>query len=140
MGIPTQTDSLFLTMSRSFPKKEKLKSSKLIERLFAEGEAITKFPYKLLYLQYSSDANTNVKAGFVAPKKNFKSAVKRNRIKRLLREAYRLNKHLYFNNNVGNYALMILYLGKEVPVYKDVDQRVKSLLSSFKEKMSHEKN
>jgi ribonuclease P protein component len=135
-----QTDFLFLAMSNTFPKSEKLKSSILIEALFDKGKAVTKFPFKIIFLQHANPSHSGIKAGFVVPKKNFKSAVKRNRIKRLLREAYRRNKHTYFNNIEGNYALMILYLGKEIPTYDKVEKGVKALLSLFLEKISHEKS
>ncbi|MEQ9581194.1 MAG: ribonuclease P protein component, partial [Arenibacter sp.] len=93
-------------MSFSFPKKEKLKSKKLIEQLFAEGIGVTNYPIKLVYLKTSFDDGSICKVGVTASKRNFKSAVKRNRIKRLMRESYRLNKHLIFNNIEGNFAFM----------------------------------
>lgn len=125
-------------MDFSFPKKEKLKSKKLIEQLFAEGEHLKNFPIKLIYLQADFDEEVRAKAMVIAPKKNFKSAVKRNRIKRLLREAYRLNKPYVFNNIEGNYAFAILYLGKEMPDYPLVDKKVKGVFDKFIKKVSHE--
>ncbi|MDT0606293.1 ribonuclease P protein component [Croceitalea rosinachiae] len=126
-------------MDFTFPKKEKLKSKKLIEQLFAEGKQLNHFPLKLLFLPTSFSDNSKVKTMVIAPKKSFKSAVKRNRVKRLLREAYRLNKHMVFNNIEGNYAFAILYLGKEMPSYRLVDEKMKALLDKFTKKISYEK-
>ena len=122
----------------SFPKKEKLKSRKLIEQLFKEGKNITNFPLKLIYLNTVFEDEVKIKTGVIAPKKNFKNAVQRNRIKRLLREAYRLNKPLVFNNIEGSFAFMILYLGKEIPNHQLVDEKMKGLLTKFHEKSLHE--
>ncbi|MFD2587423.1 ribonuclease P protein component [Croceitalea marina] len=124
----------------SFSKKEKLKSKKLIEQLFVEGKSINNFPLKLIYLKTDFEDNSHIKTGVIAPKKSFKKAVQRNRIKRLLREAYRLNKHLVFNNIEGDFAFMILYLGKETPTYDFVDTKMKGLLKKFKETVLHEKS
>lgn len=122
----------------AFPNKEKLKSKKLIEQLFAQGKSVTIFPLKLIYLPIAVDDNVPFKTMVVAPKKNFKSAVKRNRIKRLLREAYRLNKAHIFNNIEGNFALAILYIGKEMPDYHLIEQKTKGLLEQFIKKNNHE--
>ena len=118
-------------MDYSFPKEEKLKSKKLINQLFAEGESVSSFPIKLIYLQAELPSDVSIQAGVTVPKKNFKSAVKRNRIKRLLRESYRLNKHLVFNNSKGAFAFLFLYLGKEVPDYRLVDKNLQAALHKF---------
>ena len=118
-------------MSFSFPKKEKLKSKKLIEQLFAEGIGVTNYPLKLVYLKTSFEDDSKYKVGVTASKRNFKSAVKRNRIKRLMRESYRLNKHLIFNNIEGNFAFMFLYLGKEMPSQSKITDAMIPLMRKF---------
>jgi ribonuclease P protein component len=127
-------------MPYTFPKKEKLKSKKLIEKLFEEGKYISNFPLKLLYLKTVLPEDVKIQAGVAVPKKNFKSAVRRNRIKRLLREAYRLNKEIVFNNSDTNFAFLFLYLGKEMPKYSDLDQRIKFILQTFLDTIDNEKN
>ncbi|HCO83381.1 MAG TPA: ribonuclease P protein component [Arenibacter sp.] len=118
-------------MSFSFPKKEKLKSKKLIEQLFAEGIGVTNYPIKLVYLKTRFEDDSKCKVGVTASKRNFKSAVKRNRIKRLMRESYRLNKHLIFNNIEGNFAFMFLYLGKEMPSQSKITDAMIPLMRKF---------
>ncbi|MBU2948311.1 ribonuclease P protein component [Zobellia uliginosa] len=118
----------------TFPKKEKLKSKKLIEQLFAEGKSVSVFPIKLIYLPVQFTEDTRLKAGVTAPKKNFKSAVKRNRIKRLMREGYRHNKHLVFNNREGSFAFLFLYLGKEMPSQSNVKKTMKEVIKRFLDK------
>ncbi|WP_190810369.1 ribonuclease P protein component [Flagellimonas sp. S3867] len=123
----------------TFKKKEKLKNKKVFEQLFVEGKGLTAFPLKLLYTKTDFDDGINIKVGVVAPKKKFKSAVKRNRVKRLLREAYRLNKHVVFNKIEGNFAFLFLYLGNTMPNYDEVDGSINKLLEAFLKKESHEK-
>ena len=118
-------------MSFKFNKKEKLKSKKTLDRLFREGKSITVHPLKLYYLQTSDDQETKFKTAVSVPKKKFKSAVSRNRIKRLLRESYRLNKHLIFNNIEGNFAFLILYLGNDLPQYPAVEHALKGIFGKL---------
>ena len=126
-------------MSEKFPKKEKLKSKKLIEMLFNEGKSLSSFPIRLIFLEIESPMDARFKTGVAVPKKNFKSAVKRNRIKRLVRESYRLNKHLVFNNSEGNFAFLILYLGKEMPNYLGVEKDMQIILKKFLKKIDDAK-
>jgi ribonuclease P protein component len=127
-------------MKFTFNKKEKLKSQKLIEKLFDEGKSVTVFPLRMLYLKTTHDDGSTIKTGVSVSKRNFKKAVQRNRIKRLLREAYRLNKPEYFNNITTSYALMILYIGKEATDFDSINANLKLLLSAFLEKISKDKN
>lgn len=127
-------------MDFSLPKKERLTNKKHFERVFEEGKQLKHYPLKLVYAREQFNDNVPVKAAFVAPKKAFRKAVHRNRIKRLLREAYRLNKHLIFNNIEGNFAFVFLYIGRDLPDFKRVEGQMKSLLKSFQKKELHEKN
>jgi len=127
-------------MSFKFRKHERLKSKKLIEQLFNEGKTVGKFPFKLVYNEYISTTQWGIKAGFSVPKKKFNKAVHRNKIKRLLREAYRLHRNPYFNNIEGNYALMFLYLGDTIPNFEQVEQGMIKLLETFKNEILDEKN
>lgn len=118
-------------MNTLFTSKEKLKSKKLIEQLFLEGRSISVFPLRLVYLETSFSDNVKIKAGVSVSKRIFKRAVDRNRIKRLLREAYRLNKASYFNNITTQYALMILYIGKDKPTLDQVETKMKLVFDKF---------
>ncbi len=124
-------------MDFSFPKNEKLKSKKLIDSLFAEGKSVSYYPIKLIYLKTELPKRVSIQTGATVPKKNFKSAVKRNRIKRLLREGYRLNKHLVFNNSKTSFAFLFLYLGKDTPQYNTIDESMKLVLRKFNKKINH---
>lgn len=76
----------------SYQSKEKLKSRKLMDQLFTVGKSVSVFPVKVFYNEVNIDLDFPVKVGVGVSSRNFKKAVDRNRIKRLLREAYRLNK------------------------------------------------
>ena len=121
----------------SFGKREKLKSQKLIGQLFTEGKSLSIFPLKLIFLE-NTGQKVPIKAAVTVPKKNFKSAVHRNKIKRLLRESYRLNKGLVFNNTQRNFAFLFLYLGKEIPAFEDLEPKMKLLMEKFNARI-HEK-
>ena len=123
--------------SLSFPRKEKLKSKKQIDALFEKGISVNNFPIKMLFLTTAFSDGTKTKAMFVVPKRNIRSAVKRNRVKRILREAYRLNRQDTFNNIEGNFALAILYLGKEMPDYALIEKKMIGLLEKFLKKQSY---
>lgn len=128
------------TLNRfTFPKKEKLKSKALFETLFTDGKSVSHYPLKLIYLNTPFNDGSKVKVGVVAPKRRFKRAVDRNRIKRLLREAYQHNKALIFNNIEGSFAFLFLYIGPKVPKHVDVERTMKRLMEDFLNKESHEK-
>lgn len=126
--------------TQSFPKREKLKNKKLIEQLFVKGKSVSSYPIKLIFLKTELHLDVPIQAGVTVPKKNFKSAVKRNRIKRLIRESYRLNKACVFNNSKGTFAFLFLYLGKKVPEYQEIDTHLQTVLQKFKKKIDDEKN
>lgn len=119
-------------MKFTYNKNEKLKSQKAIAHLFLEGQSISAYPLRLVY-QINED---KAKVGVSVSKRNFKRAVDRIRIKRLLREAYRLNKNMLIDNNSITYSFMILYISKEMPDFALVDTKMKSIFLKFKDKTS----
>jgi len=122
-------------MQQTFTKQEKLKKSKLISQLFAEGKNVTEFPIKLVYLPLEHGGTHKIQAGVSVPKRNFKKAVDRNRIKRLLREAYRKNKqHIYTEEHTKKHIFMFIYLGKNEIQYKLIEEKMILLLQKFLQK------
>jgi ribonuclease P protein component len=104
--------------SYDFNKKEKLKSRKLIEQLFRSKGAFLVFPVKVVYMTVDEPLDFPIKIGVSASKKNFKSAVDRNRIKRLLKESYRLNKyplHQYIKDSGKQVAVFFMFIDKVLP-------------------------
>ncbi|GAA4891911.1 ribonuclease P protein component [Flaviramulus aquimarinus] len=123
-------------MPATYPKKEKLKSKKRIDLLFSEGQSVSAFPLRLVYMPTTFEGSVIAKTGVSVSKRNFKTAVDRNHIKRLLREAYRLNKADFFNNLTTQHAFMILYIGKDKPTFAQVETRMKNLFEKFLDKIS----
>lgn len=118
-------------MQYQLKKEEKLKRKKLIEKLFTEGNTIKLFPLKLVFVPIALSQSENIQVGFSVSKKKIKLAVHRNRIKRLMREAYRLNKPPSFNESENSYALMFLYLGQRNPDFKQLQKTMKEILGRF---------
>lgn len=120
----------------SFQRGERLKSRKEIERLFEPGSrALMQYPLRLVWRPMEEGRTTfPVQFTVSVTKRRFKLAVTRNRIKRLVREAYRLHKHeLYAGLPTEGppMAWMIIFIGKEVPEYRKVDKAMKKLIAKF---------
>lgn len=121
-------------MNQRFYKTERLKSRKQIEALFKTGEKITFFPVKLIYIINTNPNAKSHQAAFSVPKKNFKKAVPRNKIKRRLREAYRKNKHLLTVPEPVKLCLMFIFMDKNDCHYKEIEQKVQLILQRLNQK------
>ena len=110
----------------TFKKAEKLKSRKTIEQLFKEGRSFSNFPFRILWL-FKDNAVAPLQSGFAVSSKHFKKSVDRNRIKRLMREAYRLQKDVLVNEvtkEQKQLAVFIIYVGNELPEYTFVFEKM----------------
>jgi ribonuclease P protein component len=118
----------------TYSKKEKLCSRKVITELFENGNAFYSESFRLLWLK-SDDINPFPALSAISVgKKSFSKAVDRNRIKRLIREAWRLNKHYLYNEleklNI-QIVIMIIYTGDKVPDYNELEQQMQNLIRKF---------
>ena len=118
-------------MNFNYPKNEKLKSKISIGLLFSEGKSVSKYPLRLVYHSGSLNENEKIKMGVSVSKKNFKKAVDRNHFKRILRETYRLNKHILLDNLDKPYAFMFFYQTKERLTYEEINTKTIQLFEKF---------
>lgn len=109
-------------------RDQRLKSRQLIERVFREGKSINVFPFRVYYLiQPLTEGRQPLQAGVGASRRNFKKAVDRNRIKRLVREAYRVKKEalsLLVKEKQLSVSLFFIYMGKELPDHRLVSGKI----------------
>ena len=127
----------------SFGKKEKLKSRKQLAELFGGKQSFFLFPLKVFYLEPSQVLDNNIKVGVGTNTRNFKKAVDRNRIKRLLREAYRIYKlplHEHLAQNNKQLVVFFLYVDKLLPqkevLQSKMPQVIKELIKRLNENVS----
>jgi len=118
----------------SYSRKEKLKSRKLIEQVFRDGKSFTVSSIKIFYLQPHAPLNFPVKVGVGVSSRNFKKAVERNRIKRLLREAYRTEKlllHQYLKEHNRQIIIFLLHTDKLLPDYVALKTKMRLLFEQL---------
>ena len=114
-------------MKQTFKKEERLSSKKSIAVLFAEGDSFFQYPFKVIFKKGQSEQAFPVQLLISVSKRNFKKAVDRNKIKRLIREAYRLNKHLLsdaLTDSKGSLLLAFIYTAKTIPEFKEVERKI----------------
>lgn len=121
-------------MKLGLGKSEKLKSKKLLQQLFAEGQQLKEFPIKLLFLQTDHNGEFPAQVAFSVPKRNFKLAVKRNRIKRLMREVYRQQKPRLYEQLNKPHIFMFIFMGSKDTDYSALTDKMERLVSRFLEK------
>ena len=122
-------------MRNTLGKQERLKSKKLIEKLYAEGDSVKNFPLRMMYVQTVHTSEFPCQVGVSVAKRNYKLAVDRNRLKRLMRETYRLQKQIVYNNLDKPYVFMISYIGREEIKYEDLYLKMEKLLTLFIDKV-----
>ncbi len=119
----------------TFKKEERLCSKKIIDQLFSGGASFLSFPLKVIYVPGKLPSKYPVQAAFSASKKNFKRAVKRNLLKRRMRESYRLHKHTLYEDCDKQLAVFFIYVGKEIVEYKRIESAMKKALVRLQKEM-----
>jgi|SRR5690606_23287222 len=118
-------------MKFTYPKNEKVKHRKLIEKLFTQGKSVSKYPLRLVFMEVGN-SDEPFQLSVSVSKKYFKKAVDRNRFKRLLRETYRLNQHILKENTSKSYVCMFFYQTKETLSFEEINKKTIELFEKFK--------
>ena len=118
----------------TFSKSERLVNVKLIENLFKTNESVKAFPILFIYSFFEPNFSIQNQIMFSVSKKKFKRAVDRNHIKRLMRESYRLQKHL-FNALLPEkkYYGAFIFNGKELPNFELVNKSLEKIYAKLNE-------
>ncbi len=122
----------------SFYKEEKVYGDKRVETLFARGKSFVAYPLRVVYNETNYPTSFSLSILITVPKKRIKSAVKRNKIKRRISEAYRLNKHII--NDVRNkdgrrFDIGFVYVKDEVADFATIEKGVIKALIGLKNKL-----
>lgn len=109
----------------TFTKDERVTGERRIEALFARGYSFMAYPFRVVYLKKDLSLSKSVSILISVPKKRIRSSVQRNRLKRLTREAYRLNKHLltpFIKSEHAGLDMAFIYVKDDIADYAMVEK------------------
>lgn len=112
-------------MANTFHKQERLCSKKQIDLLFSKGKSQLSYPVKVIFIDTPVALQFPAQAMFVVPKRQFKKAHDRNKLKRRMREVYRLNKKIIYGTLQANGKKIIIafiYVGKKIEEFPVIEK------------------
>lgn len=118
----------------TFPKSERIKSKQVLEHLFEKGGTLKKYPFLVKHISYTFVDGEQLKVAFSVPKRKVKKAASRNRLRRQIKEAYRLNKSDLKNVLIEadkGLALFFIYTGEENADYSKLEEKIKVILKQL---------
>jgi len=116
---------------------ERLKSRKKIQELFASGKVINSSPFKIIFQIHNN--HSPLQFGVAVGTRQFKKAVDRNRIKRIVKEAYRLQKNELKSSLIARktgLSLFFIYTGKTIPSYYFVYEKIGKILLKLESELN----
>ena len=119
-------------------KTERISYQREIDRLFIQGSAFLSYPLRVVYLVQKPFSGATISVLISVSKKKFKRAVKRNRMKRLIREAYRQKKAALVNHcqeKENGLLIAFLFIGNGLSPWKEIEVAMEKALDILKEKM-----
>ena len=123
-------------MRATLGKNQRLKSSKQIRDIFSGRKSVAAPPLRILWSEIPGEGDPL--AAFFVPKKYYRHAVERNRIKRLMREVYRTARHQYLSGHPHRVAFILLWTGHEVPELATVKKRMDKAFARWREEIERE--
>ena len=115
----------------TYGKDQRLKSVLVLDKVFAEGTKIKSYPILARFTVSKFDSEHPYQVATTVSKRRFRKAVSRNRIKRLMREAWRLEKHRLekdWKKGDSQAALVLIYVGKEIPTFENCADTIKKIV------------
>lgn len=119
-------------------KPERISFQREIDRLFKHGDGFISYPLRVVFLVQKPVSGATVSVLISVSKKKIKHAVDRNRMKRLIREAYRLNKAALIQDckeKETGLLIAFLFIGKELYPWKDMEETMRKVLNTVREKL-----
>lgn len=124
----------------TFLRSERLKSTKVIAALFTDGQSFVAYPLRVVWMISTAGEPGKATMAVSVSKRLFKTAVQRNRLKRQIREAYRLHKHLLYQTIEAqaqpHISLMITYIAKEPLPYQEIENGMQKMIRKLGAAMS----
>lgn len=119
-------------MDLSFPKSEHLCSKIVFGKLMSDGHGFNAFPFRVIWMETDLPGDAPYQVAFSVSKRRFKKAVDRNRVKRVLRECWRLNKNEVTSHLEGKkVAFLVVYISNEKMDFKEAEPRMKKAIQKW---------
>ena len=119
--------------NNTFPKTEKLCSYSDIQKLFSEGKSIKNFPLKFLFIPLKKETTQIL---ISVPKRNIRKSILRNKIKRLIRESYRLQKSIFFTEK-ETFTIAFIYISKDICSFSQIFESMKQISEEWKKTLEN---
>ena len=118
-------------MNYTLSKNERLHSKKSIKELFDKGSSFFLYPFKVLYFESPQNPIETNQVLFSVSKRKIKKAVDRNHVKRRIKEAYRLNKHLLTDKNKCKKNIAFIYVSSDISTFKSIEPVIQKILKKL---------
>lgn len=122
----------------TFSRGERLKNHNILSRLFTEGQSVKLYPLRLVWMPVKKTLSEYpVQFSLSVPKRKFRKASDRNPLRRRIREAYRLNKHMLYEHlgeTEPQYAFMVIYMANEPLPFSTIHRAMQGLMAKWLKK------
>jgi len=112
----------------SFSKSERISEKKIIDNLFSSGKKFSVYPFDVRFLNQDENSDSISKVLITVSSSKIKSAVKRNLLKRRIKESYRINKNIIYNKLL---MIAFVYVSEEIFTFSVIDKAIKKILKKL---------